>query len=301
MSNKTGILINDTSGERHIGCDNVIKNILYLCKKNGIEIIKTFTRQDVNNQHPLLIEKIKETDIIIINGEGSLHDAYGRRWFIGLLDMIPEGKKTVLINAVWHNMGTIKQMNKLSLIAVREKNSYESLLRFPPKNFDIRNIFVVPDVIFYTPKMPKFINVGYGDSVFGNVSSQLDQFGNHFPLQYHKKGNPTYLTEIVKNDIYSYLKWLKSLDLHITGRFHGVCLSAMAGTPFLALASNARKIEGILRDMGCEDLLITSVKEKETKTQRAQELILNAIHYAQTAPDRIEHLFEQIGKIAHEN
>ncbi len=294
---KKAILINDTSNERHIGCDNVIKNIRYLCMKNDIDIIKTFTRQDVNNRHPLLIEKIKEIDIIIINGEGSLHDAYGRRWFIGLLDIIPESKKTVLINAVWHNMGTIKQMDKLSLISVREANSYESLMKDYP---NIARVWVIPDVIFYTPKMPKELTIGYGDSVSGSVASQLDKLGNYFPLQYNRKGNPIYSPYIARNGIYSYLKWLKTLDLHITGRFHGVCLSAMAGTPFLAIASNARKIEGILRDMGCSELLITSIKEKETKAQRAQELILNAIHYAHGAPYRIEYLFKLIGRIAHE-
>ncbi len=294
---KNAILINDTSNERHIGCDNVIKNIKYLCKKNDIEVTQTFTRADINKHPDKCSDAMKTCDIIIINGEGSLHDEYGNTWLRSLLKLISNNKKTVLINTVWHNMGTVKQMDKLALISVREANSYESLMKDYP---NIARVWVTPDVIFYTLKMPKKLNVGYGDSVVNRVISQLSKFKNYFPVQYTKIGKPLYPRKLANNNIYSYLKWLKSLDLHITGRFHGVCLSAMAGTPFLALASNARKIEGILRSMGCSELLITSVKEKETKTKRAQELIINALHYAHSAPTKIEHLFEIIGKIAHE-
>ena len=292
---KKAILINDTSDERHIGCDNVIKNIKYLCRKNNIEITTTFTRADINKHSAKCFESMKTCDIIIINGEGSLHDKYGRKWFIKVLKLIPKNKKAVLINSVWHNMGKITELNKLSLVSVRELNSYESLTKTHPK---LKKVRIVPDVLFYIQQMPKKLNIGYGDSVSSDITDKLKCHANYFPLQYNKVGKPKYPSELAKNDIYSYLNWLKSLDLHITGRFHGVCLSAMAGTPFLALASNARKIEGILRDMGCSELLITAIKDKKAK--KAQKLILNALNYAHDAPKKIEALFETIGKIAHE-
>ena len=36
----------------------------------------------------------------------------------------------------------------------------------------------------------------------------------------------------------------------ITGRYHGLCISIMAETPFLILSSNSHKVEAILEDIG---------------------------------------------------
>ncbi|MDR9434215.1 polysaccharide pyruvyl transferase family protein [Pontimonas sp.] len=43
---------------------------------------------------------------------------------------------------------------------------------------------------------------------------------------------------------------LESSELVVTGRFHGVCLCLLTGTPFLALTSNSHKVEGMLEDAG---------------------------------------------------
>ena len=293
MNYRKAILINDTSNEQHIGCNAVIRNIKLLCKINGIEITKTFTRQDVNNR--FCIQAIKDCDIVIINGEGSLHDGFGQRWLTLLLTMIPEGKKTVLINSVWHNMGKIEGINKLALISVRESNSYDSI----KKDYPGLHIYITPDVIFYT-ELPKELNIGYGDSNNGSVTSKLNTHGNYFPLTYRKKGCCNYPLALNPKSMKSYLNWLSSLDLHITGRFHGVCLSAMAGTPFLAFESNARKIEGILKSMGCKNLLIKSLDEVEKKKELAIKLIPKAYLYAKVAKQNIEGLFKKIRNITYE-
>lgn len=47
-----------------------------------------------------------------------------------------------------------------------------------------------------------------------------------------------------------YLSRLAAAQGQITGRFHAVCLSILTETPFLALASNASKIERLLTDAG---------------------------------------------------
>jgi len=294
MKYKKAILINDTSNESHLGCDSVIRNIKLLCKKNDMEVIRTFTRQDINNRRNL--EHIKDGDIIIVNGEGTLHDGWGKQWLTKFLKLIPKGTKAVLINSVWHNMGKIERMAKFSLISVRELNSFESIVKdypYPEK------IWVVPDVIFYT-ELPKELNIGYGDSNNGSITAILNKNGNYFPLHYKRPGTYQHPAELKSQNLKSYRKWLKSLDLYITGRFHGVCLSAMTATPFLAFASNATKIEGILRDMNCSDLLIKNLDEVEKKKELAIELIPRAYLYATQAKEAIESLFKKIRRIAYE-
>jgi len=49
---------------------------------------------------------------------------------------------------------------------------------------------------------------------------------------------------------------LESSELVITGRFHGVCLCLLTGTPFLALTSNSHKVEGMLEDAGLSHRIV---------------------------------------------
>ena len=97
--------------------------------------------------------------------------------------------------------------------------------------------------------------------------------------------------------LYSYQLWLKSLELYVTGRFHGVCLAAMIGVPFLALSSNSHKIEGILKDMDCSKLLIFSIDEVKDKKELAIKLITKAHTYAIEAKQKVGKLFQRISKI----
>ncbi len=53
-----------------------------------------------------------------------------------------------------------------------------------------------------------------------------------------------------------FMSALESAELVITGRFHGVCLCLLSGTPFLALTSNSHKIEGMLEDAGLSHRIV---------------------------------------------
>ncbi len=65
------LLFNDTSFEKHIGCNQVIKNIFDFSKKNNIKILKTFKRDAIIPKSSALHNYIKEVDLDIINGEAS--------------------------------------------------------------------------------------------------------------------------------------------------------------------------------------------------------------------------------------
>jgi len=145
-------------------------------------------------------------------------------------------------------------------------------------------MFIVPDVIFAT-KIPD-LNIGFGDSVVEETDEFLKEFYNYFPM--HNSKTP---------DLNAYLLWLKSLDLHITGRFHGACLSILVGTPFFAIKSNSHKIEGLLKDMKCEHLLTDGAKPVNIKNLDLIVLRGRMKEYRIEAKERIEELFYRIGRL----
>lgn len=58
-----------------------------------------------------------------------------------------------------------------------------------------------------------------------------------------------------------FLEELNRCRLFISGRFHGVCLAMLLRTPFVALASNSFKLEGLLAAAGLRHRLVARVEE----------------------------------------
>jgi polysaccharide pyruvyl transferase WcaK-like protein len=117
------------------------------------------------------------------------------------------------------------------------------------------------------------------------------------PLNYIDSGTYKHPTSLTYPSLEAYILWAKSLDLLITGRFHGVCLSVLANTPFLAYESNSHKIRGILKDMGCEKLLITKREQEVSHAQIAKKIFTKSQKYLSTAKGKINKLFEDISKL----
>lgn len=281
---KRAILINDTSNEKHIGSSLVVNFIIQLCSKNGIKIIGRVTRKQL--EYDSRIETLlnsKNVDLIIVNGEGSLHHCH--LFFDKLLAILPNNKKCVLINSIWQDMVLENKddLKKFDLISVRESKSHAEI-----KNIYDGELLIVPDLVFYyRPKRGLKSDYCYGDSVLTGLRYKLKKQVNYFPVNYDGS-SPS---------IETYLKWLRTFKLHITGRFHGLCLSALANHPFLVFPSNSHKIEAILQDMNCSELLIKSFSDIPKKKELAYKLIERAHTYAVNAPKKIDKLFERIVKL----
>ena len=293
---KTVLLINDTGKfEYHIGCISLVKTIRRLCKENNMRISRTITRDKVSDDTTEnLIKILNSADIIIINGEGSLHDHPRRntKWFQRILTLLPNDKPAVLINSVWQGMKNIQDLNKLKLISVRESLSYNELITNYP---NLKNVIITPDIIFATPI--NLLKIGYSDCVFHDTKKLLRKNQNYFPLSYVARGSYKNIKALEIPTFNAYCNWLKSLELHVTGRFHGLCASALVGTPFLAFNSNTHKIKGILKDMGCSELLINSLEEIPIKKEKAKKLIVKAHKYAIEAQEKLNNLFERISEL----
>ena len=249
-----------------------------------MKVIGTVTRKKLNEKSSNFFDNLKKCDGIIINGEGSLH--HSNPFIDDMIKLLPRKMPTVLINSLWehnNNKGVLEFLQNLKLISLRESFSLKDLTTHYK---GLKNVQVNPDILFYENKFSPD-EPGYGDSVIVEMREKLKKTINYFPMQY-TNNFPT---------IEAYMSWLKSLKIHVTGRFHGVCLSAMAGIPFLAFQSNSHKIASILTDMGCPELLITSLDEVKNKHELALRLAPKAHKYALEAKVKLDHLFETIGGI----
>lgn len=273
------VLFNDTSNENHLGSTQVVNNIRILCAKYNITLAASYHREDINEQNLGLKRKLKSSDLVIINGEGTLHRStpYARNFL-----EICRDKRSILINTVWEKMyiKDEKLLRNIILVSVRESLSYAQII----KTFDKRKVHIVPDLIFYTGLGFLKQKIGYSDSYMDYLRDGLRKNRNYFPMDY-AGSNP---------DLEAYVTWMSGLDLYVTGRFHGVCLAAMVNKPFLAFPTNSHKMEGLLKDMRCPELLIESFEEIRSKQAQAKRSVVKAHNYALKAKEEIEDFFKLV-------
>jgi len=273
------VLFNNTRDEKHIGCIATVTNLIKFCKDCGIEIVNTYSRKNIKE-----FINLEEVNFIIINGEGTFYNA--PEYFIKILDILEKyNLQAIILNTVWQKMFGNFNLDRIKLIAFRESLSFNDFKSNYP---DFKGeTLLTSDMIFYTDY--KINKLGFGDSVLSGLNRHLKQ-NNYMPLQY--------IGSIP--DIYAYLNWLSSLELYITGRFHGVVLSIIAETPFLAFPSTSHKVESLLKDLKCEDLLINSLSEIEAKRELAKTKIDNFKIYKQQAKKRLDILKNKLKEVINE-
>ncbi len=265
---KKVIVLNDTRTSSHPGCHLVMEQIEKKCVEFGLQIIKIFK----TNNHLLanLKREISKTDVIIINGEGSMHDDQSTAELLCQAAELAycHGKPTYLINTVWEKNSEISRMLKiLSGVFSRESFSNASL----SKQGCISS--VVPDLIFscdiedlLSEKKKKIVpksKIIVIDNVRQYASLQLAEFAQHNSYSFYRMSSRPSIRSFTS--IYQWLKLFaiggiqsqlkvkrlnifNNVEIVVTGRFHGACLAIMAGRPFIAISSNTHKIEGLIRD-----------------------------------------------------
>lgn len=70
---KKAILINDTSTKPHIGCRIVVARIVAMAADVGIQVTATASVHTDWRRHDALKQQMREADVVIVNGEGTLH------------------------------------------------------------------------------------------------------------------------------------------------------------------------------------------------------------------------------------
>lgn len=152
---KTAILINDTSTKAHLGCRVVVSQIARLAKSVGIRIATSASVHTDWREHPRLLASMRTADLVIVNGEGTLHDA--TRQARALADVGPfcraASVPSVLINSVYerNDAAIAKACQAFDKIYVRE-----SVSAYEAREVGL-NVEVVPDLTLSSDVMKPFL------------------------------------------------------------------------------------------------------------------------------------------------
>jgi len=196
------------------------------------------------------IGKITESDdydVLIVNGEGSMHHTSGpfRSKADAILEGVNKGAKVYFLNTVWQlNDGRLnKVLPKLAAVTVREVASRDDLIKrhgFVPKVF--------PDVSLQAKIEP----VPIARSLNGKVAITdfySKNFGGFVRVTDGSLAKTVYL-DMRKMSWSEFVGFLSTASMLITGRQHAVMAACKARTPFVALEGNTHKISGFLRLSG---------------------------------------------------
>ncbi len=287
MTAKKFVLMNHTNMQgHHFGCARVMRAIEDGLTSRGGEIIACLDGKQNWQTSDVALAALAQADGIVINGEGTLHG--GRKkagWLIDISDHpVSAGKELSLINTIYQNNPASwgPRLAAFSHIYARESRSADALTQAVG-----RDVPWVGDLSTSMGAMPELTSqrsgVMIGDSVHNNItaalarlSQQLSPQADLIPLTISlREENPyrpwmirQYRNRTVKlrqiaqerrypnlrylGSEYAYLDLLRTKALSITGRFHGVCLNLVTGTPFICLISNSWKIEALFADAGLD-------------------------------------------------
>ena len=272
-------LVNDTSNVEHVGCLAVSdahqrmiaqaggRTLFIHHVGQGEKLYKGDEEEAIQNVFESKWGRaVYKSDVVIVNGEGTIHHGAGLH-LLAILGAAQRLKKTTfLINAVLEKVvGFETVFEKLTSFTVREPLSAEVGKALGG------NPTVLPDSIieanFSTRPTVDFKNeivVGDGHWLCDNTLKVLDEFG---------EGRRRWLLTGSQrlNDWRHTVANLKTAKLYVTGRHHGVYLAAMAGIPFVPLPSNTHKIESLIEWSGCNIPVCRNLVEVESAVNYALE------------------------------
>lgn len=254
-------LLGDAGPSWHFGSKLVTKAILSNFKDCDVDVIPW-------NRHYKYFPKKLDCDLIVVNGEGSIHDGH----HMELLE-IAKKRPSVLINCVYQNVPQNDCLKHFKYVSVRESLSKKEMEQHgvSPE--------VVPDVIFsHEIKRPKPVK---DLCVVGSVNNQgicdqrimLDAF------------HPEFIEEFGR------------YKRAVIGRFHAVCLAMMWGMPFTAYASNTHKIIGMIEDFDLDHCCLhqysldNALEQENINKSHPKDFIAENVSFAKA---KIKQMFSDI-------
>ncbi|MGA1831842.1 polysaccharide pyruvyl transferase family protein [Rhizobium wenxiniae] len=276
------VILNDTRGDNHFGCFRVMRVIEEKLAEKGITVRATsLVRNDWEKDRNFLAA-MAQSDIIVINGEGTLHHgAKAGERLLKIVDHPARGTKpVVLINTLYQeNPATWgRYLDQMALIATRDSWSAEVV-----REQIGRQVTFVPDLSLAEGMVAEHSGkreiLTIGDSVSKEISRELLAIAATYPearllpITTTIKASKPHFPQPLKAMREAYIRLhaanfakrhgnvlfnkteadfiydLKRSYLHVTGRFHSICFCLFTQTPFLALDSNSWKIEALLNDL----------------------------------------------------
>ena len=326
-------LINDTSLNQHHGCKLLSQTLKKILKSKKLYI----SNQSYNNEkYHSIVNKLLKADfnLIIINGEGTLHDKNNYSDVIfKIIEFADKNIKVpiIIINSVIQNLPrkNLKILKKCRKIFVRESNSFNYLnknkiksklvpdiLMFMDikklKNFSKKILVMDSTVINQRDKLFELSNIYNYDFIpimkrhdfkfFFNFLNFLRYYSGYFKNLisiFFKKKRINYF-DFYENDTEKFIRKFASYNFIITGRFHAVILCLLLEIPFFTFPSNTYKIEGLLKDIKISNRLknLNSFKVKAKTIEKFNKIEIKKIKkYRKISKFKINKMFDEINLV----
>ncbi|HET6161768.1 MAG TPA: polysaccharide pyruvyl transferase family protein [Dongiaceae bacterium] len=207
----------------------------------------------------------EEFDLLVVNGEGSMH--HGGQAFRDKMQLIETaqraGRPAFLINTVWqdnpHDFDSA--LARCRQVVVREVLSQSAIARHGVA------AEVLPDLSYFAPVVKDEMIDFKGGIVMTDFLSR--DFGCFVRLRSRWAERYPFV-DMRAMSWSSLVRSLKTARLLVTGRHHAVYAACKARTPFLALAGNTHKIEGIMMTAGAEIPVFQKFSELRASIDEAE-------------------------------
>jgi hypothetical protein len=243
-------LANDTSSSDHAGCKAVMRSLRkVLSEVPQIKLIGT------SSQNHFTVDEATfgAADILLVNGEGTIHHSGVRARF--LLNLIARakhtGKKVMLVNALFQQYEWPDEdiLDGLSLLAVREPRSARFAAKFGGH----------PEILLDSAADPLFLAGGIAEQLStGRVIGGFHEKGLLYDPFAEIDGQRITMRKRNFEDI---VATLKCAEIYLTAQHHGAYAAALAGCPFVTTPSNSHKIEAFIEWTGLPIPICMSIQE----------------------------------------
>lgn len=297
---RRAILFNDTRSEKHFGCDLVMAEIIRRLADHGVRVEWTHKVKSDWRVDKAPNRAFANADLVIVNGEGSIHHSATRKRasILAQAGLAAKERKipAYLINATVYAIDDdiAACLRAFDRIYVRETMSQLELASYNVASEVVPDITIAADL----PVAPSRSKGVCGtDSVSKVVSTAILQRcrregWNYKPM---RRGYSFF----GRSSSAQYSKYLSSHSLVLTGRFHAVAFCIATRTPFVAVESNTPKISALLRDVFGSDRRIlprASVESADIHdfaiwTPQEEEAVRAFPHLAR---EKIEIMFSKI-------
>lgn len=283
----TFTLINDTTPDRHIGCDAVMQTIRRAAAARGyLEVATHAAGSNITGaDYPRLLS---QSELILINGEGTLHDDSRGCKNIAHFAAVAKaaGKRVALINASYtdNSPTTTALLAGCDILAFRNQTSADQFTAQQPSAHTV----VLADLSLQSfpppatePASRRSGRILVTDSVLPTATRHLFELALRLGCSYARVQESPKMTranrprnvllslcrqhpalalqaarfgsEVLRSAArHTFFKQAQQASLIITGRFHVVMFAVQQGIPFLFLPSNTAKIDHSLADIGID-------------------------------------------------
>lgn len=280
MRAPTIAFINDTSMmQSHFGCRLVCQTFREQFARTGLQLKLSLPRDFKVDDYA---ERLREVDLLVINGEGSIHHNRCRH-LLELAERFP----SVLVNCVYEANDPHPALAKFLFLAARESASTAEMNRHGGRAVTVPDALFGSSFVWSFPKPAPVEDIGVTDNVvrqylnLGPLKIRLNRgFGTRWPT------------------VSGYLRKLCSYRRLCIGRFHAAVASSVLEIPFSTWDSNTWKTRAMMADMGVPHLHFDTYKAARAGVP---EVFPDEVRrFAREARGRVEGMFDVIAGLARE-